>query len=125
MLSLEEKVAFAFKVALQIAEEKNLLPLREKWRLEANLSESDLNTAAEAFWPLVQKYKHGEKVVYKDFENALLSYGLSSKTQTILAITYANSSDEVMDIIDEMTELPFGLKAMLSQLEKPVCFFDE
>lgn len=117
-ISFEEKTDFAFKVALKLAEKENLIPLSELWRLHANLSTRDLQTAADIIKPTVKKSQTDPAISYPDLEAALCNAGYSAKAvRYVLAILYADANVSLADLLDRIS-LPDALTEMLDHLRK-------
>ncbi len=117
-ISFEEKNEFAFKVALKFAEKENLLPLSELWRLHANLSTRDLQTASDILSPVVKKSQNNATIVYHDLEAALCNAGFSAKAvRYVIAILYSDNDIKFADLIDKLV-LPDELSEMLEHLRK-------
>ncbi len=117
-VSFEEKTDFAFKVALKLAEKENLLPLCELWRLKANLSVRDLQTANDILKPVLKKSLNDITVSYQDLEAALCNAGYSAKAaRHVIAILYADNSVQFADLVDKLA-LPDELTQMLEHLRK-------
>ena len=117
-ISFEEKNEFAFKVALKLAEKENLLPLSELWRLKANLSTRDLQTAEDILKPVLKKSLDGSQVRYQDLEASLYNAGYSAKAAChVIAILYADGNTDLADLVDKLA-LPDDLTQMLDHLRK-------
>lgn len=117
-ISFEEKTDFAFKVALKLAEKENLLPLCELWRLKANLSTRDLQTAGDILKPVLKKSLSDLPVSYNDLEGALCNAGYSAKAaRHIIAILYSDNNIQIADLVDKLV-LPDELTQMLEHLRK-------
>ena len=117
-ISFEEKTDFAFKVALKLAEKENLLPLCELWRLKANLSTRDLQTAGDILKPVLKKSLSDLPVNYNDLEGALCNAGYSAKAaRHIIAILYSDNNIQIADLVDKLV-LPDELTQMLEHLRK-------
>jgi len=105
-MSKEEKIDFAFKVALAMAEKEKLVPPAELWMAKWDLSEDDIKRSSKNVKAAVDKLRDTQKMDYSLLELKIKD-GKRFDVQTaqaIMGILYARG--EFVEIFESLDFVP-------------------
>jgi len=105
-MSKEDKLNFAFKVALAIAEEQKLVPPAELWMAKWDLSEDDIKRSHKNVKSAIDKLRGTQKIDYSLLELRIRDgkrFDVPT-AQAIIGILYARG--EFVDVIESLDFVP-------------------
>ncbi len=105
-MSKEDKLNFAFKVALAIAEEQKLVPPADLWMAKWDLSEDDIKRSHKNVKSAIDKLRGTQKIDYSLLELRIRDgkrFDVPT-AQAIIGILYARG--EFVDVIESLDFVP-------------------
>ncbi len=117
-MSNEDKINFAFKIALAIAEEEKLVPPAELWMAKWNLSEDDIKRSIKNINNAVRKLRGDQKMDYSLLELRIRDGKRfdTATAQAIIGILYAR--DEFVDLIESLDYVPGEVSRYIQATKK-------
>ena len=117
-MSKEDKLNFAFKVALAIAEEEKLVCPAELWMAKWDLSEDDIKRSHKNVKSAIDKLRGTQKVDYSLLELRIRDgkrFDVPT-AQAIIGILYARG--EFVEVIDSLDYVPGEVKEYIEAAKK-------
>lgn len=119
-MSKEDKLNFAFKVALAIAEEEKLVSPAELWMAKWDLSEDDIKRSHKNVKSAIDKLRGTQKVDYSLLELRIRDgkrFDVPT-AQAIIGILYARG--EFVEVIDSLDYVPGEVKEYIEAAKKSI-----
>ena len=117
-MSKEDKLNFAFKVALAIAEEEKLVSPAELWMAKWDLSEDDIKRSHKNVKSAIDKLRGTQKVDYSLLELRIRDgkrFDVPT-AQAIIGILYARG--EFVEVIDSLDYVPGEVNEYIEAAKK-------
>jgi hypothetical protein len=117
-MSKDERINFAFKVALAMAEKEKLVPPAEAWMAKWDLSEDDIKRSIKNVKATVDKLRDTQKMDYSLLEIKIKDgkrFDVPT-AQAIIGILYAKG--EFMEIIESLDFIPAEVSRFIQEAKK-------